>query len=305
MNVQLGLGKHRPSILPATLVRVMARHVSLRELLAGVEGLALLRNLYDGSDEDASRRLEELRSVLDDPALSSAEATPELSAAAGYAIWSDSYDDPGNPIVALEETAVQDLLDALPAGRALDAACGTGRHARRLVELGHEVSGIDLTSEMLDRARANVPQASFALADLRELPFADASFTVAVCGLALAHLPSLDGAVGELARVLAPGGRLIVSVLHPFQALLGWHAPFSGADGSRGFVREHPHLHADYLAAFAKGGLEVTGCVEPKIGEQELQAKRRAFRHLPEATAAAYLGLPAVLVWAARKPSLS
>jgi ubiquinone/menaquinone biosynthesis C-methylase UbiE len=283
----------------------MARNVSLRELLAGVEGLALLRNLYDGSDDDAARRLEELRSVLGDRSLTSAEATPELSPAAGYAVWSDSYDEPGNPIVALEEAAVQSLLAELPAGRALDAACGTGRHAGKLVELGHSVSGIDLTPEMLERASARVPQASFAVADVRELPFADESFSVAVCGLALAHLPSLDGAVGELARVLAPGGRLIVSVLHPFQALLGWHAPFSGADGSRGFVREHPHLHADYLTAFNQAGLEVTDCVEPTITERELSAKRRAFRHIPEATAAAYLGLPAVLVWAARRPTLS
>jgi SAM-dependent methyltransferase len=283
----------------------MTRHVSLRELLAGVEGLALLRNLYDGTDADAELRLTELRRVLDDPALDSAEATPEVGAAAGYAIWSDSYDEPGNPIVAIEETVVEKLLIDLPTGPALDAACGTGRHSRRLVELGHTVSGIDLTPEMLERASANVPGASFAVADLRELPFADGSFAVAICGLALAHLPSLEVAVGELGRVLTPGGRLIVSVLHPFQALLGWHAPFSGTDGARGFVREHPHLHADYLNAFASAGLEVTECLEPTIGEDELSAKRRAFRHIPEATAAAYLGLPAVLVWAVRKPALS
>jgi SAM-dependent methyltransferase len=241
--------------------------------------------------------------VLDDPTLSSAEATAELDPAAGYAIWSDSYDQPGNPIVAIEETAVAKLLGDLPAGAALDAACGTGRHARRLVELGHSVSGIDLTPEMLSRASANVPEASFAVADLRELPFETESFSVVVCGLALAHLPSLQDAVGELARVLAPDGRLIVSVLHPFQALLGWNAPFSGADGARGFVREHPHLHSDYLDAFATAGLEITECLEPTIGADELSAKRRAFRHIPQATAAAYIGLPAVLVWAARKPA--
>jgi len=279
----------------------MTRNVSLRELLAGVEGLALLRNLYDGSDADAERRLQELHDVLDDPALGVAEPTPEAGAAAGYAIWSDSYDEPGNPIVTLEETAVAELLTRLPAGRALDAACGTGRHARRLVGLGHTVSGIDLTPEMLERARVNVPEAAFAVGDLRELPFADASFELVVCGLALSHLPSLDGAVAELGRVLAPGGRLIVSVLHPFQALLGWNAPFSAPDGSRGFVREHPHMHSDYLAAFAAAGLRVTGCVEPAITELQLGAKRRAFRHLPEATAAAYLGLPAVLVWATER----
>jgi SAM-dependent methyltransferase len=281
----------------------MTRHVSLRELLAGVEGLALLRNLYDGSDADAKLRLAELRAVLDDPALDAAQATPEVDAAAGYAIWSDSYDDPGNPVVAIEERSVAELLSDLPAGPALDAACGTGRHARSLVDLGHTVSGIDLTPEMLGRASVSVPEASFSVADLRELPFSDESFSVAICGLALAHLPSLDGAVGELARVLRPGGRLIVSVLHPFQALLGWNAPFSGADGSRGFVREHPHLHSDYLDAFKTAGLEVTGCLEPTIGENELGTKRRAFRHIPEATAAAYLGLPAVLVWSAHKPA--
>jgi SAM-dependent methyltransferase len=279
----------------------MTRNVSLRELLAGVEGLALLRNLYDGADADAQQRLEELRRVLNDPALGSAEATPELGAAAGYAIWSDSYDEPGNPVVALEETAVAELIAAAPPGRALDAACGTGRHARRLVELGHRVSGIDLTPEMLERARVNVPEATFAVADLRELPFPDESFELAVCGLAMSHLPSLNEAVAELARVLTPGGRLIISVLHPFQALLGWNAPFSGADGSRAFVREHPHLHADYLSAFTSAGLTVTGCVEPTITDQELGAKRRAFRHIPEATAAAYRGLPAVLVWSAHR----
>jgi len=282
----------------------MTRNVSPRELLAGVEGLALLRNLYDGTDADAHNRLAELRRVLDDPALAVAEATPELAAVDGYAIWSESYDEPGNPIVALEESAVGALLGGLPAGAALDAACGTGRHARRLVALGHTVSGVDLTPEMLERARTRVPEASFAVADVRELPFADASFPLVVCGLALAHLPSLEQATAELARVLAPGGRLIVSVLHPFQALLGWNAPFSGADGRRGFVREHPHLHADYLTAFAAAGLRVTDCLEPTITESELSAKRRAFRHIPEATTAAYLGLPAVLVWAAEKASL-
>jgi SAM-dependent methyltransferase len=273
----------------------------LRELLVGVEGLALLRNLYDGSDDAAAERLQELRRVLDDPALAAAEATPEHDAASGYAIWSDSYDEPGNPIVAIEERVVGELLAPRPLGAALDAACGTGRHARRLVELGHTVSGIDLTPEMLERARVNVPEASFEVGDLRALPFADASFQTLVCGLALAHLPSLDEAVGELSRVLGPGGQLIISVLHPFQALLGWNAPFSGADGSRGFVREHPHLHSDYLAAFTNCGLQVSGCHEPTITERELGAKRRAFRHIPEATSAAYLGLPAVLVLVADK----
>ena len=279
----------------------MVRNVSVRELLAGVEGLALLRNLYDGEDATAARRLAELGELLADPALNGAEPTPEFAAADGYALWSDSYDEPGNPVVAVEERVVHGLLDGVTPSSALDAACGTGRHARALVQRGHRVTGVDLTPEMLERARGAVPGAEFMQADLRALPFADASFALVVCGLALSHLPSLDRAVAELARVLEPGGRLIVSVLHPFQTLLGWNAPFAAADGGRGFVREHPHLHSDYLSAFTAAGLRITGCHEPVIGEDELATKRRAFRHIPEATAAAYLGLPVVLVWTAER----
>jgi SAM-dependent methyltransferase len=288
-----------------------ARVVALRELLLGVEGLALLRELYDGSEAAANRRIEEIRRILDDDALAAGEPTRESDPRAGYRAWSDSYDEPGNPLIELEQPVVWSLLEQLPPGRALDAACGTGRHARRLAELGHAVTGVDLTPEMLARARAHTPPAgaagpagagtlTFAEADLRALPFADGAFDLVVCGLALSHLDDL-AAVGELARVLRPGGRLVVSVLHPFQAHLGWHAPFADGQGQRAFVREHPHTHADYLGAFADADLAPRGCVEPALTERQVQAKRRAFRHIPEATLQAYLGLPCVLVWDVEK----
>jgi ubiquinone/menaquinone biosynthesis C-methylase UbiE len=279
----------------------MARHVRLRELLVGVEGLALLRHLYDGTDADAARRLTEVRALLDDDAFSEAELTSEADARTGYGSWSASYDEPGNPIIALEEPAVWSLVDQLPRGRALDAACGTGRHAQHLAALGHEVVGVDLTPEMLARARETVTGAEFLEADLVDIPAHDGEFDIIVCGLALAHVAELDRAVGELARVLRPGGHLVISVLHPFQAMLGWHAPFEDAGGARRFVREHAHTHADYFTAFAKASLSVRRCVEPALTAAEVAAKRRAFRHVPDAALAAYLGLPAVLVWDARK----
>jgi SAM-dependent methyltransferase len=279
----------------------MTRHVELRELLVGIEGLALLRHLYDSSNEEALQRLSEVRRFLDDEAFAASEETSEADPPAGYRSWSESYDEPGNPIIELEEPVVWSLLDGLAPGRALDAACGTGRHARHLAELGHDVLGIDLTPEMLARARAAVPAARFFEGDLLRLPADDGAFDIVVCGLALAHVADLDAAVAELGRVLAEGGRLVVSVLHPFQAFLGWHAPFEGEDGRRRFIREHAHAHGDYLAAMRVAGLSVVACSEPTLSADEVRAKRRAFRHIPEATLAAYVGLPAVLVWAAEK----
>jgi SAM-dependent methyltransferase len=279
----------------------MTRHVRLRELLVGIEGLALLRRLYDGADDDADRRLTEVRRLLDDESFSAGELTREADPRVGYSAWSERYDEPGNPIVGLEEPVVWSILEALPPGRALDAACGTGRHAGRLVALGHEVIGADLTRAMLRHAADNVPAAVFVEADLRAIPVTDGQFDTVVCGLALAHVAEMDAAVAELGRVLVPGGRLVVSVLHPFQAHLGWHAPFQGEGGERRFVREHEHSHGDYLAALRSAGFRVRDCIEPALSATEAQAKRRAFQSIPEATMAAYVGLPGVLIWDAEK----
>jgi hypothetical protein len=115
----------------------MVRNVQLRELLIGIEGLALLRDLYDGTDAGAAVRLAETRWLLDDERFAVSEPTTEADPQEGYRAWSPRYDEPGNPIIAIEEPALRSLIEDLPPGRALDAACGTGRHARRLVDLGH------------------------------------------------------------------------------------------------------------------------------------------------------------------------
>jgi len=279
----------------------MTRHVRLRELLIGVEGMALLRRLYDGTDEEAERRVAEVRRILDDEAFAAGEATGEADARSGYERWSARYDEPGNPLIATEQPVVWRLLEGIAPGRALDLACGTGRHAQRLVELGHQVEGVDLTPEMLQHAARNVPRASFREGDLRAIPAASGAYDLVVCGLALAHVPELAAPVAEMARVLREGGTAIVSVLHPFLAHLGWHAPFEDAEGRRRFVREHPHGHADYFEAFRRAGLQVRDCIEPRLRPAELREKRRAFRHAPEATLAAYGDLPGVLVWSVEK----
>jgi len=60
---------------------------------------------------------------------------------------------------------------------------------------------------------------------------------------------------------------------------------------------ETPFTCADYLSAYRSAGLQVAGCLEPRIAEAHAGAKRRAFRHIPDATIKAYAGLPGVLVW--------
>jgi SAM-dependent methyltransferase len=276
----------------------VTRHVRLREFLVAVEGLALFRTLVEGGDETAEARIDEVRRIVgEDRTYGLGTDVPELDAPAGYARWAATYDRPGNPLISVEQPTVWRLLDALPAGRALDAACGTGRHGAHLAERGHDVTGVDGSPEMLEVARARVPNARFLEGDLRALPAEDGEFDVAVCALALGHCADLATPVAELARAVRSGGSLVLSDLHPVMSVAGGQALFESADGSLAFVREHVHLHGEYLDAFGASGLDIVRCVEPRFGSDEAGMQGMAAHFIPEATQAAFAGLPGALIW--------
>jgi SAM-dependent methyltransferase len=276
---------------------------SLGELLLGVEGLALLR-LSSGDDAAARRaRLDEMRALLGriDAAaqLAAAAYGPEYDLGDGYRRWSATYDTPLR-LFGLEEPVVRRLFASLSAPRVLDAACGTGRHSSYLAARGHRIIGVDRSPEMLERARAKVPEGTFREGNLEELPVADGEVDAAVCALALVHLPEIAKAVRELARAVHPGGRVIVSDVHPFPILLGWQAQFRTASGDAGFMRLHPHLASDYCQAFAAAGLRIRSCQEPRL--TSASAVTAASEPLPDANRAAFVGLPGVIVWDLEKP---
>jgi hypothetical protein len=88
---------------------VTARHIRLRELLLGVEGLALLRQLLAGSDEHADARVAEMQRILSDAENTTfglGSDVPELDVRAGYTAWSETYDRPGNPLISVEQPVV-------------------------------------------------------------------------------------------------------------------------------------------------------------------------------------------------------
>lgn len=97
--------------------------------------------------------------------------------------------------------------------RILDAGCGAGRLAGYLTERGCAVTGVDLSAEMIRAARRAHPALRFDVADLAELTYADASFDGVVAWYSLIHTPpaTLPNAVAELARVLVPGGVLLIA----------------------------------------------------------------------------------------------
>ena len=103
-----------------------------------------------------------------------------------------------------------DLAAAGPGDSVLDVATGTGDLAVALREAGAEVVGCDFSEEMLERARRKEPSARFEWADALNLPYEDDSFDAATVGFGARNFSDLSRGLREMARVVRPGGRVVV-----------------------------------------------------------------------------------------------
>jgi SAM-dependent methyltransferase len=125
---------------------------------------------------------------------------------------------------------------ALPAGRALDVGCGEGRFCRMLAAEGWTPVGIDPTEDLLATARERDPAADYRVGRAEALDFPDAAFDLVVSYLTLIDIPDARAALAEMARVLKPGGRLLIANLSSFTSA-GMHIGWTDlADGRRAFA---------------------------------------------------------------------
>jgi ubiquinone/menaquinone biosynthesis C-methylase UbiE len=130
-----------------------------------------------------------------------------------------------------------DMVAARPAERVLDVACGTGLVSFRLaaaVGTAGAVVGTDISGEMVESARREATVRGFAnlrfeRSDAEALPYADASFDAAVCGLGLMYVADPVQALREMRRLLRPGGRAAAAVWGA-RASCGWAEIFPITD---------------------------------------------------------------------------
>ncbi|HEX4680163.1 MAG TPA: class I SAM-dependent methyltransferase [Gaiellaceae bacterium] len=288
--------------------------------LLALQGIALLKanaGIYDRDFTHA--RLRDIRMLLDaaDQLGDGVVAYP-MSAREVYAGWAESYDEPGNALIDREQPVVREMVDGLPVGVALDAACGTGRHSAYLTSLGHAVIGVDESPDMLAVARTKVPGAAFHEGSLLELPLADDSVDLVLCGLAVMHVLDLEPVFAEFARVLRRGGHFVLSDSRGLFGDIPLPLTPTRSDGSFGYVPIWSRLASDYLAAALPLGFQVRRCDEvrqegPIVSDDgmDIEDGTPSPEHVPgeppdiwalhpicpDATNAAWLGKPRVIVW--------
>ncbi|MBN2622184.1 MAG: class I SAM-dependent methyltransferase [Acidimicrobiales bacterium] len=269
------------------------------QYFTAVAGMAAMRHCLT-RPSSVRDRLDDVRTIverLDEFPNDLVIPLVEHEVSPGYDIWAERYDGP-NPAVDVDATEVHDMLAALPAGVALDAACGTGRHSRHLADRGFEVIGVDTNRTMLARAEAKVPEGDFRIGDVTALPVDDGAVDVVVCSLALTHVADLGAAIAEFARVVRPGGTVIVSDMHPVSVSFGGAAifPTGSEQFELHFVRNLVHPVSAYVGAAVDAGLAVRECREPAVPEAAITGNP-AHPALPAAVRQAYDGLPFLLVW--------
>ena len=129
---------------------------------------------------------------------------------------------------------LRSYLETAPTGaRVLDAGCGNGVETGPLAG-GLKVVGVDCQPSYVAHCARSYPAASWVRGDLTRLAFRDAAFDVIVLNQVVEHLPEPPATVAELARVLAPGGRLLVAT--PNYGAPGW--PLVEKTYHRWFARE-------------------------------------------------------------------
>lgn len=142
-----------------------------------------------------------------------------------------------------------------PGRQTLDIGCGEGRLARDLRKLGHRVVGIDSSPSLVAAARESDLSMDVRLADAAALPFDDACADLAVAFMSLQDIDGMPAAIREAARVLEPGGRLCLAIVHPINSA----GSFEEATADAHFVIKGDYLHAfPYADAVERDGLTMT-----------------------------------------------
>lgn len=204
----------------------------------------------------------------------------EESAAAWIADQGESG-DPGRRYIL--DRVMRERLSGRGFVNLLDVGCGEGRFCRMTQGWGLKTTGLDPTRALLNRARELDPAGHYVQASAEHMPFEAAGFDAVVSYLSLIDIPDYRAAIAEMARVLKPGGALLVANLTPmntageglrwqkdaqgtkrFYALDHYMTERSSWEEWRGIRIQNWHRPLSaYMQAFLQQGLSLTHFDEP------------------------------------------
>jgi ubiquinone/menaquinone biosynthesis C-methylase UbiE len=199
----------------------------------------------------------------------------------GYDQWSKFYDVYPNPTVATDEVAFPSFWKNIKDKKVLEIGCGTGRHTLKLCKQRNEVTGIDLSSGMLEVARKKLKdfKVEFIEGDFMTLDLKENSFDVVILSLVLEHIHDLKSFFLRLSKVMKPKGEVFISEIHPLRSKDGNLAHFKVGEGEV-WLDSAKHTERDFEDSLKGTNLKIISRHDI-LGESHLtQIKPEWAKHL-------------------------
>ena len=173
-----------------------------------------------------------------------------------YNSWALQYDTNENKTRDLEAIALRKSLANIPFDNCLEIGCGTGKNTAWLIEKAKHISAIDLSEEMLAKAKEkiNTNKVDFIQADIKATWSFGNEFDLVSFSLVLEHISNLDHIFNETSKILKPGGYVYIGELHPFKQYAGSKARFDTENGQE-VVECFDHHISDFIQISRKYGL--------------------------------------------------
>ncbi len=181
-----------------------------------------------------------------------------------YNSWAMQYDTNENKTRDLEARSLRETLAPLSFTHCLEIGCGTGKNTVWLMEKAATVTAVDLSEEMLAKAKEKITAAhvQFVQADITQpWTFAAKQYDIVGFSLVLEHIELLSPIMKKVADVLTTGGYLYISELHPFKQYNGSKARFETEAGTQVVTCFNHHI-SDFMDAATANGLELLTLTE-------------------------------------------
>ena len=176
-----------------------------------------------------------------------------------YNIWADQYDTNQNRTRDLEGVALREVLQNITFENCLEIGCGTGKNTEWFIGKASTVTSIDLSEEMLLKARAKISsdKVNFIQADItKDWDFATQQYDLVGFSLVLEHIENLEEIFRKVAKCTYAGSHVYVGELHPFKQYAGTKARFETEEGLQ-IVTCFNHNMSDFTQTAKRFGFEI------------------------------------------------
>lgn len=209
---------------------------------------------------------------------------PVLSVQEGYGEWAATYEA---TVLELMDVRLLERLKSVAwptVRRVADFACGTGRIGAWMTSKGvGAIDGIDLTPQMLEKAKARDIYRTLKHGNLAASGFDSGAYDLVTEVLAEEHLPALGPLYREAARLCHSGGHFVIVGFHPFFLMQGIPTHFNRASGDPVTIQSYVHLMSDHVRAAHGSGFTLAEMEEGLVDDAWVARKPRweEWRHRP------------------------